>query len=361
MSEASTRQIDPSTLLHAQEAVTVSDPHPPRGEVVDASEFPVDVDVGSGTFFFRKVSRQSLSEPAFLDGRTQFWTGEGSSRPVQAVDPVADTAAFRLILHVGFCGSTLLASVLDQPGRALVLREPHVLAALAEQAGDLQAVAPQLWKACNLLSRQFAPGEAIVIKPTNWFNNLAPLIARAPQVVRPVFISASQAEYLTAAFRGGRERIAFVMKLAAHLVSKVPGGPALWQSAAAAQLDPLERAARIVLLVRSLQHRLFRRALLEGGWKQDRWIEFSDLTDDLPATAWRASRLLALDLDRDELEQRCRLAGERNVKSSGGAFSREGRQAQDRDVRSLYQSRFEAAQHWAAATLADEEPRGSYE
>jgi hypothetical protein len=302
-----------------------------------------------------------LSEPAFLDGRTRFWTGEGSSRPVEAADAVADVADLRLILHVGFCGSTLLASVLDQPGRALVLREPHVLAALSEQAGDLQAVAPQLWQACSLLSRRFAPGEAIVIKPTNWFNNLAPLIARAPQAVHPVFISASATEYLTAAFRGGRERISFLVKLAAHLANKVPSGPALWQSAAAAQLDPLERAARIVLLARSLQLQLFRRALLAGGWKQDRWIEFSDLTDDLPGNAWRASRLLALDLDRDELERRCRSAAERNVKSAGGTYSREERRAEDRDIWSLHQWSFEAAQRWAAETLEGEEPRGSHQ
>lgn len=88
-------------------------------------------------------------------------------------------------LHTGFCGSTLLATVLDQPARALVLSEPHLLAALAEQAKGFPSVQTVLWQALGLLHRPLTAGEQVVRKPTNWFNNLVPLLAAAPTTVLP--------------------------------------------------------------------------------------------------------------------------------------------------------------------------------
>lgn len=321
---------------------------------IDVSQFPVDVDVERGSFFFREVTRESLARTAFLDGRTSFWTGESMARTARGISVPSDPRAMRLILHTGFCGSTLLASVLDQPGRALVLREPHVLAALAEQTRDEPSAEPLLWKACHLLSRRFSAHEAVVIKPTNWFNSLVPMIAAEPKSVHPVFLSSTSREYLTAAFRGGNERIGFLVRLAGHLAKRVPHGAALWQAAAAAELEPLERAARIVLLARSLQHGLFSRAQRQGNWTTDRWISFAELKDDLAGTAWKVSRMLELDLDRDALEQRCAELAKRNAKSVGAAYSAERRRAEDEDVWSLHRGRFEAAQRWASETLADD-------
>lgn len=324
---------------------------------LDVSHFPVDVNVESGRFFFRDVTRDSLARTAFLDGRTPFWTGESVSRPARRIAVGGDPHATRLILHTGFCGSTLLATVLDQPGRALVLREPHVLAALAEQTRDERNAEPLLWKACHLLSRRFAAEEAVVVKPTNWFNSLVPLITGAPLGAHPVFISSTIQEYLIAAFRGGNERIGFLVRLAGHLAKRVPHGPALWQSAAVPELDPLERAARIVLLARSLQHALFSRALQQGGWTRDRWIGFAELKKDLPGAAWKVSQMLDLELDRDALEQRCAELSKRDAKSAGKtAYSAERRRAEDEDVWSLHRGRFEAAQRWAAEALADDAP-----
>ena len=326
-------------------------------DTIDVSQFPVDVDVESGSFFFRDVTRESLARTAFLDGRSPFWIGGGVSCPARRIAVAGGHHATRLILHTGFCGSTLLASVLDQPGRALVLREPHVLAALAEQTRDERNAEPLLWKACHLLSRRFAVEEPVVIKPTNWFNSLVPLIANAPRGVHPVFISSTTHEYLIAAFRGGNERIGFLVRLAGHLAKRVPHGPSLWQSAAAPELDPLERAARIVLLARSLQHGLFRRAIQQGGWTTDCWIGFAELKDDLAGTAWKVSQMLDLDHDREALEQRCAELSTRDAKSAGmAAYSAERRRVEDEDVWSLHRGRFEAAQRWAAEALADDAP-----
>jgi hypothetical protein len=133
----------------------------------------------------------------------------------------------------------------------------------------------------------------------------------------------------------------------------------LWQAAAAAELEPLERAARIVLLARSLQHGLFSRALRQGGWTADRWISFAELKDDLAGTAWKVSLLLELELDRNALEQRCADFAKRNAKSVGAAYSAERRRAEDDDVWSLHRRRFEAAQRWAADALADDAPGAS--
>lgn len=319
----------------------------------DATNFPVDVDLPERTFFFRKVTRASLSQTAFLDGRKRFWTGGSVALTFPSGRLESSPGPWRFILHTGFCGSTLLASVLDQPRRTLVLREPHVLAAIAAQAKGSDETTSFLWEATALLHRRFDAEEAIILKPTNWFNSLVPLLPRAPQAVLPIFLSSRAEDYLVAAFRGGRERIAFLIRLAGHLTKSMPHGPALWQAATALPLPPLEKAARLILLARSLQHDLFRDAMEQGDWSEDRWIDFQDLQDDLTTVAWKASKLLNLQLDRCDLEVACARLAKRNVKANTGTYSAARRTVEDEEVLSQHRTHFTPALAWAESTLSD--------
>lgn len=321
-------------------------------DLSNASCFPIDADLSKRTIYFREVTRASLSETAFLDGRTTFWTGDVVSRSFPTREISSSPGPWRFILHTGFCGSTLLATVLEQPGSTLVLREPHVLAAMAAQARGFGDVSTALWEANTLLHRRFEPKEAIVVKPTNWFNNLVPLLSQAPNAVLPVFVSSRAEDYLVAAFRGGRDRIAFLIRLAGHLTSYTSRGPALWQAATRMPLPPLEKAARLILLARSLQHELFHDALGRGNWKEDRWIDFRELQDDLAGTAWKASTLLELQLDRSRLEEVCAQLAKRNVKSGFGTYSSDRRKIEDEQVLSQHRAHFASALAWEESTFS---------
>jgi len=72
------------------------------------------VDPARRTGSFVRTSAAALRAAAFLDGRTLYWDGSPVER---AIAPAGDGDApvARYIFHVGFCGSTLLARLLDQP------------------------------------------------------------------------------------------------------------------------------------------------------------------------------------------------------------------------------------------------------
>jgi hypothetical protein len=127
---------------------------------------------------------QFLRVPRSLHGEVTFLTDDylPAGLPMQVVRrPEAMAAApppapLHFIFHSAFCLSTLLARALNLPGRSMALKEPVVLNDVV--GWRLRGAAPgqvggALDDALTLLARPFAPGEAVVIKPSNVVNGLA--------------------------------------------------------------------------------------------------------------------------------------------------------------------------------------------
>jgi hypothetical protein len=137
-----------------------------------------DLDLTTGLAMFLRVGREALSRQTFLDPRWNRASLAGTSMAGAELDaPPEPLARLNFIWHSSYCCSTLIASALDEPGRNLSLKEPQALVGLANLKRGQQGVLkrPGLARAVfGLFARRFAPGEQVLIKPSNFANNLLP-------------------------------------------------------------------------------------------------------------------------------------------------------------------------------------------
>ena len=197
--------------------------------------FPVHIDLAGDRLLFVETSRSRLASMPFIDGR--FRMTSGAAVEMALTDALAGwtkpPGPDRFIFHVAFCGSTLLATLLDVPGRSFGQREPRLLNIIADACGSQPAslVASALRLTRSLLRRPWRPGERTFCKPSNWANNLIPALTAHPQHIRPLFLAIDSRDHLLAMFRGGRERIAYVFDATRHLLGTSPCHQALWDDA----------------------------------------------------------------------------------------------------------------------------------
>lgn len=118
----------------------------------------------------------------------EHYAGQFAKRTVPAAAVAAAAPAqgaqLHFIFHTAFCASTLLARALDLPERTLVLKEPDVLINLANRLvrSDDLANRERLRLVLRLLARPFAPGESVIVKPTNFANRLLlPVLEELPE------------------------------------------------------------------------------------------------------------------------------------------------------------------------------------
>ena len=94
-------------------------------------------------------------------------------------------APIHYIFHSAYCCSTLLARAFDIEGVAMGLKEPLILNDLSgwrQRGADAAKLAEVLDSALTLLARPFAPGEAVIVKPSNLINPFAAaMLAMRPQ------------------------------------------------------------------------------------------------------------------------------------------------------------------------------------
>ncbi|WP_129794063.1 hypothetical protein [Sphingosinicella sp. CPCC 101087] len=135
---------------------------------------------------------------------------------VRAATPAADAAPVHFIFHTSFCCSTLLARALAAGGGARVLREPDILMNLAQRL--LRQPGPanieRLEVVLRLLSRPVpAGGTAVIVKPSNFANNLIGPMLKARPAARAVLIHSDLDAFLRAIAKKGMWGRIWVRKL----------------------------------------------------------------------------------------------------------------------------------------------------
>lgn len=151
----------------------------------DASWLPHRYDEAKDAFRFVHVPRAVHRRATFL--MDEFLPGHDRPVPVDraaAVAAAGEAAPLHFIFHSAYCCSTLLARAFDRDGLAMGLKEPAVLNDLSgwrRRGAEPKRVAMVLDHALRLLERPFAPGETVVVKPSNVVNALAPaMLAMRP-------------------------------------------------------------------------------------------------------------------------------------------------------------------------------------
>lgn len=163
-------------------------------------------DPGHDAFQFRRVTRDAHRAATFL---TDEYLGSDAPVAIGHADVLAARpggAPLHFIFHSAFCGSTLLARAFDQPGLAMGLKEPVILNDIIgwqHRGATAAAIAPVLDTALKLLARPFSDGEALVLKPSNVTNGLAPAMLMMQPRARAVLLFAPLRVYLGSVARKG--------------------------------------------------------------------------------------------------------------------------------------------------------------
>jgi hypothetical protein len=306
---------------------------------------------------FRQTTAEAVRNAAFIDGRTDIWTEPPVLLPFDAAAPAAPAPAqsFRIIFHMNFCGSTLLARLLDAPGKVLALKEPNCLVDLGAWKTELQPrngaatdFHSMLRLAVAMLGRRWAAGEEIVVKPPGWANNLIDDLVAASGGMRALFLTIARERFLEAVLRGGSERMAFTARLAAHLAPSVERGSERLQAAIDSNTEPMGKIARLALVAHDFELRLFERAI--GRLDEAEIIDFAGLEESPFEAATMAAAALQLGLDQAEIEVNCDRWAQANVKADA-AYSAAHRGSENAEVRATYGALIDDALAWAEDAL----------
>lgn len=164
-------------------------------------------DPGHDAFHMRRVARARHATLPFL---TDQHLGDADAplvlRRADAMAQAPAPAPIHFIFHSAYCCSTLLAAAFDHPGVAMGLKEPVLLNDLVgwrHRGAKGTDVARVLDEGLRLLARPFAPGEAVVVKPSNIVNPLIPVILALRPEARALLLHAPLDAYLASIARKG--------------------------------------------------------------------------------------------------------------------------------------------------------------
>jgi hypothetical protein len=164
-----------------------------REVAIDPRWLPHTYDLSGSMLTSVFVPRESRDDLMFLSDEHfggEFRKIAQPARDIAAHVGEAPDGPLHFIYHTALCGSTLMAKALDLPGHAHALREPDVLINLANRLvrSDDPGNRDRLKLVLRLLARSFAPGEAVIVKPSNVANRLALLALEARADSRAVLL-----------------------------------------------------------------------------------------------------------------------------------------------------------------------------
>lgn len=181
-------------------------PLPIHDLMADAQWLAHRYDPGHDAFQFHYVDRSRHATIPFL---TDEYLGDKPPlvlRRTEAVAAAPASAPLHFLFHSAYCCSTLLAAAFDMPGIAMGLKEPVLLNDLIgwrHRGAKGPDVARALDQSLHLLARPFAPGEAVVVKPSNVVNPLIPAIMGLRSHARALLLYAPLDAYLASIARKG--------------------------------------------------------------------------------------------------------------------------------------------------------------
>jgi hypothetical protein len=145
--------------------------------LADAGWLAHRYDPGHDAVHFLPVARAAHRAAPFL---TDEFLPKGVEplvvRRRDAMALVPPPAPLHFVFHSAYCCSTLLARAFDRPGWAMGLKEPVIfndIVGWRRRGGQGPDMASVLDDVLTLLARPFAPGEAVVVKPSNIVNDMA--------------------------------------------------------------------------------------------------------------------------------------------------------------------------------------------
>ncbi len=171
----------------------------------EAQWLPHRYDPGHDAIHFRRTPRLQHRAATFLtDDHLPAGDAPTVLRRGDVMPAAAAPAPLHFIFHSAFCCSTLLARAFDIEGTSMGLKEPLIfndLVGWAHRGGTPAEVAAVLDDSLSLLARPFAAGEAIVVKPSNVANAMAPAMLAMRPGAKALLLYAPLRDYLNSIAR----------------------------------------------------------------------------------------------------------------------------------------------------------------
>ncbi|KAB7644158.1 hypothetical protein [Polymorphobacter fuscus] len=272
----------------------------PAAIVRDPLWFAHRYDPGHDAFQFRRLSRDDHRAATFL---TDDYLGVAVPTAVRRSDALAAapaTGPLHFIFHSAFCCSTVLARAFDVPGAAMGIKEPVLLNDLVgwqHRGGSAAQIAPVLDAGLTLLARPLGAGEAVIVKPSNVTNGLAPGMMTMRPAARALLLYAPLRVYLASIARKGMTGRLWVRDL---LVKQLREGLHPFGFTGEDYLGQTDlQAAAIGWLA---QHALFAR-MAETFGDRVRTADSERLMTDPVATLAALATLFGVTLDAAEIAQ----------------------------------------------------------
>ena len=314
----------------------------------DATWLPHRYDPGHDSVHFVKVTREAHRAATFLtDDHLPTSSEPAVVRRAEAIAEASPPAPLHFIFHSAFCGSTLLARAFDIEGVAMGLKEPVILNDLVgwrQRGGERAQIARALDHSLALLSRPFAPGEAVIVKPSNVVNGLIPVMMTMRPAAKALLLYAPLRVYLRSIAKKGMWGRLWVRDLLVKLAKEGLVGFDFTTEDYLRQTDL--QAAAVGWLA---QHALFLRLVEKFGPDRVRMLDSEMLMARREESLGALVRHYGLPLDTKDVE--AILGGPAFTRHSktGGAFDVEGRAAEHREAEAAHREEVDKVAIWAEA------------
>jgi hypothetical protein len=291
--------------------------------------------------------------PRSLHRRVTFLTDEYLPRELEplivrradAMTGAPTPAPLHFVFHSAFCCSTVLARAFDRPGWAMGLKEPIILNDIVgwKRRGDRGPdIAPVLNDVLTLLARPFAPGEGVIVKPTNIVNGLAAAMLKLRPQANALLLHAPLKVYLGSIARKGIDGRLWVRSLLLGLLD---------DKLVDLGFNPRDFIGQTDLQVAAIgwlaQHGLFQGLVERFGAARVRTIDSEILMRDPAVTMSRIAALYQLPLGDDTLRDIVEGPAFTRHSKTGDSFAAADRARELNAAADVHADEIEKVVYWA--------------
>jgi hypothetical protein len=302
-------------------------------------------DAEGDTYQMRLLSREAHDSATFI---TDEYLGVEESPAVlarsEAMQSVSKDNDLHFILHSAFCASTMFARGFNLPGVSMGLKEPVLLNDIVgwrRRGAAPSAVAERLDHGLHMLARPFPGDAAVIVKPSNVFNALAPLALAMRPATKAVLLYAPLPVFLISVARKGLWCRLWVRELLEGLMT---------DGIVDLGFEPQDYFRQSDLQVAAIgwlaQHRLFQQMIDKYGAARILALDSETLTAD-PANAVKAAaRHFGLAVRDSAIEGHSAFTTHSKF---GGSFRTDDRRAEYDLAQQAHNDEIEKVLVWAEA------------
>jgi hypothetical protein len=300
---------------------------------------------------FLRLSREAHRAVTFV---TDEYIGSDAPRLIvprgDAMASAGPAAPLHFIFHSAYCCSTVLARAADIDGVSMGLKEPMILNDMVgwrRRGAEPRALAAVLDDVLTLLARPFSPGEAMVVKPSNILNSIAPAMLGLRPQSSAILLYAPLPDFLRSVARKGLwgrrwVRELFIGQLRDGIVDLGLGDQNYLD------LTDLQVAAAGWLA----QHDVFARLIERFGAKRVRTLDSGTLMARPGEAMAGLSDLFGLGLGEQAIDRVLAGPAFTSHSKSNAGFSAADRLAEQRDAAETHADEIEKVAVWAGAVAA---------